>query len=310
MLNLNNVIFFSGTSNLPLARKIAKNLKIKLGKITVKRFADDEIYVNIRENVVGKECIVIQSCSTPGNEYLIELLIIVDAIKRLQPKKIVVLLPFYPYRRQEKKIEKGESITAELVAKLLHSVGIDKLIVLDLHSKVIEKFFKFPFRHITALSLFVEYFKKQIKKKTRKDFIVCAPDRGALTLNLKLAQKLGLETTFIFKTRARRHDVVMGMKLMDHVENKNVIMLDDEISTGGTIVLASRLLKKNNAKDIFVAVTHPVLSGNAVKKLARAPIKQLIVTDSINLSKEKKISKIKILSLSKILAEEIKLLNL
>lgn len=299
-----NIIFFSGTSNLPLARKVAKNLKLKLGKIIIKRFADGEIYVNVRENIEGKECIVLQSCSTLGNEYLMELLIIVDAIKRLGPKKIMVILPFYPYRRQEKKIEEGESITAELIAKLLRTAGVDKLIVLDLHSKVIEKFFKFPFKHISAFPLFVEYFREKIQKN-RKKFIVCAPDRGALALNSKLAHKCDLTVTYISKTRARRHDIIAGMKLMGRVENKNIIILDDEISTGGTIVKASELLKKNGAKEIYVAVTHPVLSGNAVKLISKAPIKQLIVTDSINLPKEKKIKKIKILSLSKILAESL-----
>jgi ribose-phosphate pyrophosphokinase len=298
-----NIIFFSGTSNLPLARKVARSLKVKLGKITIKRFADDEIYVNVGENVVGKKCVVLQSCSTPGDEYLMELLIIVDALKHLGPKKITVVLPFYPYRRQEKKIEKGESITAELVVKLLRTAGVDKLIVLDLHSKVIEKFFKFPFKNLSAFTLFVEYFKKfQNKNK----FIVCAPDRGALALNSKLARKLNLPVTFISKTRARGHDVVVGMKLMGKVDRKNVIILDDEISTGGTIVKASQLLKENGAKNIFVAVTHPVLSGDAAKRLLRAPIKQLVITDSINLPKEKKISKIKILSLNKILTEGLK----
>lgn len=301
-----NIIFFSGTSNLPLARKIAKNLKIKLGKITIERFVDGEIYVNIRENVARKKCIILQSCSTPGNEYLMELLIIIDAIKRLRPKKIVVILPFYPYRRQEKKVEKGESITAELVAELLHTVCVDKLIVLDLHSKVIEDFFKIPFKHLSAFPLFVEYFQEFFRKRNKEDFIVCAPDRGALALNSNLARKLRLPVTYILKTRARGHDVVAGMKLMDRVKNKNVIILDDEISTGGTMVEASQLLKKKGAKEIFVAVTHPVLSGNAVKRISKAPIKRLVVTDSINLPKAKKIKKIKILSLNKIIAKEIK----
>lgn len=311
--NIQNFILFSGLVNLDFAQKIAKNLGVKLGKIQIKKFADNETYVNVQENVRNKNVVVLQSCSNPANENLMELLIIIDAVKRLAPCQILVCLPFYPYRRQEKKIETGESITAQLVARLLETAGADKVLLLDLHSKVIKNFFKIPIFEATAFSLFVEYF----KKKNLKNTIVVAPDRGALNLNKKLAQNLKCEYVYISKTRARKHDVVAEIKISGNVKNKNVIMLDDEISTGGTLIKAVNLLKKSGAKDIYAAATHGILAGEAVKKLAKSSIKEIVITDSIYLPPGKRIlstsletgKKIKILSVAEVLAREIKKLD-
>lgn len=299
---LRNILFFSGQANADLAKKIAKNLGAKLSKIQIEKFADQETYVNIQEEVRGKNITVMQSCSSPGNENLMELLIILDAVKRLKPKKILVCLPFYPYRRQERKIEKGESVTAELVAKLIETAGADKVLLLDLHSKVVKKFFKVPVIEVSAFDLFVDYF----RRKKIKNLVVVAPDKGALNLNRKLARKLKARLAYISKTRQRKHDIVTGMKIYGQVAGKNAILLDDEISTGGTLIKAAQLLKKSWAKNIFIAVTHPVLAGRAVKNLAKSPIKEIVVTDSIYLPKEKRIKKIKVLSVAGVLAEALK----
>lgn len=289
-------LLFSGTSNPKLAQKIAKNLKIKIGKITIKRFSDQEIYVNVLENVKRKNVCVLQSCSTPGNEYLMELLIIIDALKKLKPKKITALIPFYPYRRQERKVEQGESITAELVARLLETAGVDKVILVDIHSEKILKFFKRQVVHLTALSLFVNYF----KKKNLKDVMVIAPDQGVWQRNKKLAKSLGMPVAFIKKSRLGKHDVVPRMEVPKEVKNKNIIMLDDEINTAGTIVKAAQLLKKQGAKNIFVAATHAVLSGPAIQRIKKSPIKEVVVTDTIIIPKQKRIRKIKIISVAEL----------
>lgn len=298
-------ILFSGTSNQPLGKKLAKILNCPQGKITLKRFSDGEIYVDIKEAVQNRSVIILQSCSTPGNEYLIELLIIIDALKYLKPKKIIICLPFYPYRRQEKKIEKGESITARLVAKLLKTSGAQNLILLDLHSKKIEKFIKIPFSHLTALPLFVNYFKK---KKLKNAFVV-APDQGAYRKNKALADQLKLSSTFIKKSRQGKHDLVEKMEIVGKDVKKQAIILDDEINTAGTLIKVTKLLIKKGVKNIYVAVTHPVLSNKAVLKLKKSPIKEIIVTDSIYLPPEKRIKKIKIISVAEILAQEIQKLT-
>ncbi|NQU99922.1 MAG: ribose-phosphate pyrophosphokinase [Parcubacteria group bacterium] len=293
---------FSGTSNKSLAQKLARELNIKLGKIGIKKFSDNETYVNVRENVKGEDCFVLQSGSNPANENLMELLIIIDALKRLKPKKITVILPFYPYRRQERKVESGEAITSELCAKLLKAAGSDKLIVLDLHTEKVKKFFKIPFEHLTVFDLFVDYF----KKKKLKNTIVVAPDEGASGINSKLAKKLGIKSCYIKKSRERKHDKVARMELTGEVKDKDVIIIDDEINTGGTLMKAATTLKKKGAKKVFFACTHGILSGNATSKLQKSKIDEIMITDSIYLPKDNIFGKIKVLSVARLLSKEIK----
>lgn len=292
---------FSGTSNQKLAQEIARLTRTKLGRIEIKRFSDGEIYVNVKEKVKGKNVYVLQSCSTPGNEYLMELLIIIDALKRLRPKRITAIIPFYPYRRQERKVEKGESITAELVARLLEKSGINKAILCDLHSEKIISFFKIPVLHLSALSLFINYF----RKKNLKNAVVVAPDQGAFLKNEKLAKALGLSVTFIRKTRAGKHDIIAGMEIETEIKNKNVIMLDDEINTAETIIKATQLLKRKGVRNIYSAATRPVFSAQAVQKIKKSPLKEVIVTNTIALPSKKRSKKIKVLSIGKILRQSI-----
>jgi ribose-phosphate pyrophosphokinase len=296
------IFLFSGTSNIQLARKIALNAKINLGRLTIKKFTDGETYVNVHEVVSGKNCFVLQSCSDPANENFMELMIIIDALKSLKAGKITAVLPFYPYRRQERKIEKGESVTAKLCATLIKSAGADRIIALDLHSKTIENFFKVPYNHLTAFHLFLDYF----SKKKIKNAAVIAPDFGAFSVNKKLAKELEMPCSYIKKYRMGKHDEVKKMELEMDVKGKDIIMLDDEISTGGTLVAASRLLKKSGAGKIHFACTHPVLAARAVSRLKRSAISEIVVTDSIYLPKEKRMNKIKILSVAGLISKEIK----
>lgn len=295
-------ILFSGTSNLPLARKVAQILKVKLGRIQIEKFRDGETYVNIEEEIKAKKVFILQSGCSPANENLMELLIIVDAIRRLKPQQIIAILPFYPYRRQERKVEKGEPITAELVAKLLEAAGVNKIITLDLHSPKIKEFFRIPLINLRARSLFGAYF----KKRNLKNYKVLAPDEGALGESRKLAQDLKLPVGYIQKSRERKHDIVKKAKIVGNIKNKNIIMIDDEVNTGGTIVEAIKLIKKARGQDISLGFTHPVLSKLAVLRLKKLPIKEMVVTDSIFLPKNKKISQMKIISVAKLIAETIK----
>ena len=296
------MFLFSGTSNIYLAKKVAKNLNILLGKIDIKKFSDNETYVNVREDVEGEDCYVMQSGSNPANENLMELLIIIDALRRLNPNKITAILPFYPYRRQERKVEGGEAITSDLCAKLLKASGANKLVVLDLHTEKVERFFKIPFKHLTAFDLFVSYF----KNKNLKNTIVVAPDEGAAEINNKLAKKLGFKSCYIKKSRARKHDKVAKMELTGEVKGKNVIILDDEINTGGTLMKAAETLKQRGVRKVYFACTHGILSGDATSNIQKSSIDEVIITDSIYLPKEKKFNKIKVLSVANLISNEIK----
>ena len=234
-----------------------------------------------------------------------EALIIIDALKRLAPKKITAIWPFFPYRRQEKKTQTGESVTAQLVARLLEAAGAQKVILVDIHTDRILKFFKIPTQNIEATPLFLGYF----KKLGIKNLMIMAPDRGAFKDASRFAEKLGVAVSFIEKKRARRHDQIESMKLHAPVKDKNVLIIDDEIDTAGTLCSAAYLLKQRDARDIYAACTHPVFSGPAVERLKKAPIKQIVVTNTIFLAPEKTGllgKKLKILSVASLLAKAIK----
>lgn len=300
-------VLISGQSNLPLARKVAARLKLPLGKITISTFSDGEKYVNIKEELKGNEVFVFQSGSYPANENLIELLMILDAVKRLGPKKIIAVIPFYPYRRQERKVEKGEPISAQMVARFLKISGVNKVIVIDLHHPVIKDYLRVPVKEILPLSVFAKY----LKKKSLKNFIVLAPDEGSIKRSGKFAQLLKLPLVTMKKKRAGHDQVaeadffVKGGRSLD-LKGKNVIMIDDEINTAGTLVESAKKLKKELIKDVYFAATHAVLSGPAIRRLKKSPLKEIMVTDTILFPPEKKIVKIKVLSVAKLIAQEIK----
>jgi ribose-phosphate pyrophosphokinase len=294
---------FPGTSNPQLARKIAKLSKQKLGKVEIKKFSDSETYVNIKENIKNKNVSVTQPCSIPANENLTELLIIIDAAKRFKPKKITAVIPFYPYRRQERKIEPGESVTAELVAKLIETAGANKVVTVELHSEKIKSFFKIPITHLRTLPLFVDYFRK--KFSNLENYVVVAPDMGAKEQSEKLAKALKTQLAVVTKSRPE-HDKVKIEELSNNVAGKHVIILDDEINTAGTICQVARALKEHGARNIYVAATHGIFSADAIQKIERAPIKEVVTTDTIAWRKKAKSRKIRIISVAGLISEVIK----
>ncbi|MBU1149229.1 ribose-phosphate pyrophosphokinase [Patescibacteria group bacterium] len=295
-------ILLSGSANRPLAKKVAEELGIKLGDVLLQKFSDGETYLNIREQLAGKQVFIIQSGSLPANENLMEMLLLIDAAWRLEPKKIVAVFPFLPYRRQERQMKPGEPISAQLVADLVETAGADKAIILDVHSRQILNFFDIPVTQISATEKIAIYFKGLIRDDS---WVLVAPDQGSLWHTENAADVFAIPIVQILKERTK-HDRVAQMQLVGEIKNKNVILIDDEVNTAGTLVEAVSLLKREGAANIYFGCTHGVLSGPAIDRLTNAPIKEIVVTDSIAQPKEKITKKIKIITVADILAEAIK----
>jgi len=296
----------TGNANPELAKKIAKILGVHLTPVKTRKFADGEIYVKILESVRGQDVFVIQPTCHPVNDNLIELLIMIDALKRSSPARINIVMPFYGYARQDRKSTSREAITAKLVADLLQAAGAQRIIAADLHADQIQGFFNIPLDHMVALPIIADYF----KQKKIKDLVVVSPDEGGIKLNKRLALRLNVPLTVITKERSgKTHDTIEDMTILGEVKGRNVIILDDEINTGGTIVRASELLKKGGARDVYIACTHGILCGKAIQKLKAAPVKEVVITDTVPLPKEKRISKIKVISMAPVIAETIKIIN-
>lgn len=295
---------FSLSSNRPLAEKIAASLGMELGKLTVSHFSDGEIKINIDESIRGGDVYIIQSTSNPVNDNLMELLIMIDALRRASAKTISVVLPYYGYARQERKAQSREPITAKLVANMITHAGADRLITLDLHAAQIQGFFDIPVDHLFGAPLLANYFLE--RPETFGDVVVVSPDHGGVTRARKLAEFLHAPLAIIDKRRPKAN-VAEVMHIIGNVEGKTCIVIDDMIDTAGTITLGAKALKEvGGAKEVYVCCTHAILSGPAVERLNNSVIKQVIVTDSIDLPEEKKSDKIVTVSVDKLLGEAIR----
>lgn len=291
----------SGTANPELAEEISSYLNIPLTPVEIKRFADGEIYCRVKESVRGSHIFVIQPTSPDANQNLMELLILVDALKRASAKEITAVIPYYGYARQDRKVIAREPITAKLVANLIMTAGINRVVTFDLHVDQIQGFFDIPLDNLEALPLIAEYF---LDKKL-KNIVVVSPDAGGAARARKLAQLLNASLAIIDKRRPR-HDESKVMNLIGEVNKKTTILVDDIIDTGGTIVSVASALLENGAKEVYVCATHPVFSGDAVQKLENSAVKEIVTTNTIYLPKGKIIKKLKMISLAPILAESIK----
>ena len=293
----------SGTGNLELSKKIAQNLKLKLVNSNIKRFADGEIYVEINENIRGNSIFVIQSISTPANDNLMELLICIDALRRSSAKNITAVIPYFGYARQDRKVVPRTAISAKLVSNLITNAGAHRIVTVDLHAGQIQGFFDIPVDNLFSTPIFSKHIKKYI---SNKNIICVAPDVGGVERARALGQKLNVGLAIIDKRRPAPGKSQV-MNIIGNVKGKNCLLVDDIIDSGGTIVNASKALKEKGAKDVYVYVTHGVLSGNAVEQINNSKIKKLILTDTIDYSyKIKKSSKIVVLSISNLMAEAIK----
>jgi ribose-phosphate pyrophosphokinase len=295
-----NLKVFSLNSNFDLAQEIAAAIGVELGKCSVTSFSDGEVQINIEESIRGCDVFVIQSTSQPVNENLMELLIMIDALKRASAKTINIVMPYYGYARQDRKARAREPITAKLVANLLETAGAHRVITLDLHAPQIQGFFDILIDHLVAVPILADFF----KEKDLSDIVIVSPDHGGVTRARKMADRLKAPIAIIDKRRPRPN-VAEVMNIIGNIEGKTAILIDDIIDTAGTITLAANALVENGAKAVYACSTHPVLSGPAIERIQNSTIKELVVTNSIALSEDKKIDKIVGLSVAPLIAEAI-----
>lgn len=295
---------FTGNANIKLAKDIAEHLGLTLGDAVVNRFSDGEIQVRINESVRGVDVYVVQPTCHPVNENLMELLIMIDAFKRASAWRITAVIPYYGYARQDRKIRARDPITAKLVADLISAAGADRVLTMDLHAGQIQGYFDFPVDHLLGVPILAEYF----KDKELEDLVVVSPDMGGVTRTRELANLLNAPIAIIDKRRPEPN-VAEVMNIIGEVKGKTVVMTDDMIDTAGTITLGAEALLERGAREVHVCCTHPVFSGPALERLKKSPIKEVIITDTIPLPPEKKLDKIKIMSVAPLFAEAIRRIN-
>jgi len=293
---------FYGTSHPELGEKIGKFLGLKKGDIKLSRFTGGEIYVRINENVRGASCVIIQTCTDQVNSDLMELFIIIDAMKRASAKSVAAVIPHFGYARQDRKAASREPISARLVANLLEKAGADRVVAMDLHSDQIQGFFNIPVDTLTALPILANY----IDGKKMKDLVVVAPDTGRAKVAKKLADRVGAKLAIIHKVRAE-HQKSEVTHVVGDVKGKTVVITDDMIDTAGTICNGVAALKANGCNpDIYVVATHGLFSGPAVERMEKAGFAEVVVTDTVPIPKEKQFKGLKILSSAELLGEAIK----
>ena len=282
---------------------IAKYLKSKLVNSSIRKFSDGEIYIEINENIRGNSIFIIQSVSSPANDNLMELLLCIDALKRSSAKNITAVIPYFGYARQDRKVVPRTSISAKLVSNLITNSGADRVVTLDLHSGQIQGFFDIPVDNLFATPIFARHIKRKIKTK---NMICVAPDVGGTARARALGKMLNVGLAIVDKRRPAPGKSVV-MNVIGNVKDKTCIIVDDIIDSGGTIVNAAKILKQRGAKDVHVYVSHGVLSGDAVEKIRKSQIKNLVITDTIdNSQKVKKAKNIEILTISNLVGEAIK----
>ncbi len=293
----------AGTSNSTLSKEIARQLKLKLVNSNIKRFADGEVYVEINENIRGNSIFVVQSTSNPANDNLMELLICIDALRRSSAKNITAVIPYFGYARQDRKVVPRTAISAKLVSNLITNAGANRILSVDLHAGQIQGFFDIPVDNLFATPIFA----RNIKKKLSLNNLICvAPDVGGVERTRALSRKINVGIAIIDKRRPvpGKSEV---MNIIGDVKNKTCVIVDDIIDSGGTIVNAAQALKNKGAKDVYVYITHAVLSCNAVEKIEKSKIKKLITTDTIDSSKKiKNCNKIEGISIAPMMSEAIK----
>ena len=293
----------TGNSNKNLSSKIAKYLKEKLVNSNIRKFKDGEIYVEINENIRGNNIFFIQSVSSPANDNLMEMLLCIDALKRSSAKNITAVIPYFGYARQDRKVVPRTSISAKLVSNLITKAGADRVVTVDLHAGQIQGFFDIPVDNLFSTPIFARHVKKKIKSK---DLICVAPDVGGTERARALGKLLNVGLAIVDKRRPKPGQSEV-MNVIGNVKDKTCVIVDDIIDSGGTIINAAKALKNRGAKEVYVYITHGVLSGEAVKKIKNSVIKNLVITDTIdNLEKVKSAKNIEVLTISGLRGEAIK----
>ena len=301
---MSNRVLFTGNSNIDLAKKVAENLKTDLGPMKVGTFSDGEINVEVNENVRGKDTFIIQSTSNPAEKNLMELILMVDALKRASARSVTAVIPYFGYSRQDRRVRSARvPISAKVIADMLSEVGISRIITLDIHSEQIQGFFSFPVDNIYTANIMV---KGLLEKYDVEDLQVVSPDTGGVIRARSVAKTLGVQDLAIIDKRREKANESEVINLIGDVEGKVCIVPDDLIDTAGTLSNASHALKDKGAKEIIAYITHPVLSGDAIKNLNNSAIDKLVVSNSIDIGdKSKKCPKIDVFDISPILSEAI-----
>ena len=299
---LDKIKIFAGNSNIPLAADICRHLGISLGNTEIKSFSDGEVFVEVKESVRGMEVYVIQSTCTPVNKNLMELLVMMDALKRASAHAITAVIPYYGYARQDRKVAPRTPITAKLIADLITTAGATRVLCMDLHAGQIQGFFNVPVDNLYATPVLLDY----IQKNYRDNTVIVSPDAGGVERARAFAKRLQTNFAIIDKRRPAPN-IAEIMNIIGDVDGKICIIMDDMIDTAGTITQAADALMKHGAKEVYACCTHPVLSGPAIERLKKAPIKEVIVTNTIPLSDEARgLKKIKSLTVAPLLGEAIK----
>ena len=298
-----NIKIFSLNSNQELAEKVAQSIGVPLGKVSVSQFSDGEIKINIEESIRGNNVYIIQSTSSPVNDHLMELMIMIDACRRASAETINVVIPYFGYSRQDIKAKPREPITSKLIANMIESAGATRILALDLHASQIQGFFDVPVDHLMGAPLLANYFLNE-EKLEKQDMVVVSPDHGGVTRARKLAEFLDAPIAIIDKRRPEAN-VAEVMNIVGNVEGRHAIIIDDMIDTAGTITLAAEALEDAGALSVVACCTHPVLSGPAIERLDNSVLREVVVTDSIQLPEEKRIDKIKQVTVAELIAEAI-----
>jgi len=300
---MDNAKIFCGTSNVPLAKAICKYLDVPLGKAEVRRFSDGELFAEISESVRGSHIFVIQSTCPPTNEHIMELLILTDALKRASARAITAVIPYYGYARQDRKVQPRAPISAKLVADLITTAGISRVVTVDLHAGQIQGFFNIPVDHIYATPVFINYIKRKFDKE---DIVIVSPDAGGMERARSYAKILDSGLAMTDKRRPNPNEAKI-MNVIGDVEGKAVILVDDLVDTAGTAIQAGKALMREGAKSVTLCSTHGVLSGDAIEKIKQSDLDEVIITDTIAPSEQAvACKKIKVITISDLLGEAIK----
>lgn len=303
MSNFRNIKIFTANANRDLAKQIAQCLNLPVGKSSVRAFSDGEISLSLKESVRGYDCYIVQPTSYPVNNHIMELLIMIDAMKRASAARITAVIPYFGYARQDRKTRARDPISAKLVADIITTAGADRILTMDMHAPQIQGFFNIPVDHLVGAPMLASFIRD--KMGNNDDFVVVSPDLGSVTRARNFAQRLGCPLAIIDKRR-QKANVSEVMNLIGDVKDKKIIMVDDMIDTAGTLCnAAAAVIEKGGASEVYAAATHGVLSGPAVDRIKDSPIKELIMLNTIQIPEEKMLNKMTILSVAPLFAEAI-----
>ena len=298
---MENIKIFACSTAEQFTQEVCNHLNLEIGKIKYQKFSNDNNFVQVLETVRGQDVYVIQTTEPPVNERIMELLITVDALKRASAGKINVVLPYYLYSRSDKKDQPRVPVTAKLIAQLIEAAGADRVITCDLHNPAIQAYFNINCDRLSAQNLLQSYF----KEKNLEDMVIVATDAGSSKKAYKYSTYFGCPIALIDKRRDGNDDKAIATTVIGDVKNKNAIIFDDEVDTAGSMIETAKILERFEAKNIYAGCTHGILSGPAIERIKNSPIKELVITNTVPLTKEKQIDKIKVLSIAPTFAEAI-----